>query len=44
MPNPYEPDFEFPYNEGVPVTGPSSNSPINLNLGQVPEVDDPKSA
>ena len=41
MPNPYEPDFEFPYNEGVPVTGPSSNSPINLNLGQVPEVDDP---
>ena len=41
MPNPYEPDFEFPYNEGTPATGPSSNSPINLNLGQVPEVDDP---
>ena len=41
MPNPYEPDFEFPYNAGVPVTGPSANSPINLNLGQVPDIDDP---
>jgi hypothetical protein len=41
VPNPYEPDFDFPYNAATPNTGASSNSPVNLNLGQVPDVEDP---
>jgi hypothetical protein len=41
MTNPYDPDFDFPYNAGTPTTGASSNSPINLNLGQVPDIEDP---
>lgn len=35
-------DPDFPYYTGPPTTGPTSNSPINLNLGQVPDVDDEK--